>query len=392
MEDKKQNINYLIDINGAKVVERTSEKRGCTAENLLNSYEKRIWLSDTGLPQEVVIDITELNERPEHFTCFGWYCWQSYNSNPSLVELWVSSNMHTWEKWGGFQGSLKGGVLYHSIPPLGKEYRYLKVIVRDTFGASNTYINQLFLLEEYPDTEYYLDDIENLSELHLSVNNSFQDKFDYDSVDLKGKLKSQLDELQEEVKSMCSERNKSPRSLPSPFPSPIHEFISPYQPKNKTDEVIKLKKEVNFWSNAIKDIQKNIEKLVTQVSSLEKKVSNKDTINEISDFKEDIIQEIRKMELGSSRDSNFREDIENMMQEYMSTWESKVYKPQIATLHQKLDKSQVKDDPKEIMQKLKEKLALKAELEQRKQQVAETNSYGAQESRFRGKPSPRSYK
>ena len=66
-----------------------------------------------------------------------------------------------------------------------------------------------------------------------------------ENIDLKGKLKSQLDELQEEVRSMCSEGNDSPRSLPSSFASPIPKHFSPKKVPSKADDILTLKKEVS---------------------------------------------------------------------------------------------------------------------------------------------------
>ena len=42
MEDIIQNVNFLLDTNGAKIHEKTSEKKGCCAENLLNPNERRL--------------------------------------------------------------------------------------------------------------------------------------------------------------------------------------------------------------------------------------------------------------------------------------------------------------------------------------------------------------
>jgi hypothetical protein len=35
------------------------------------------------------------------------------------------------------------------MDPLGKRYNFLKITVKETFGASKTYLNQIFLFEEY---------------------------------------------------------------------------------------------------------------------------------------------------------------------------------------------------------------------------------------------------
>ena len=168
MEEKSDHFNYLLDTNNARICSKTSEKKGCSAENVLNSNERKLWLSDPGLPQELIIDISDLTDRPIYFTCFAWYCWQPYNSNPSLLELWASKSNNKWEKWGSFNGSIKGGIVYFDITPLSREYLYLKVIVRDTFGASNTYINQIYLFDSNPQEaeQHFIEDGEEIQEVN----------------------------------------------------------------------------------------------------------------------------------------------------------------------------------------------------------------------------------
>lgn len=382
MSDFLKNCNFLLETNGASIYEVTSEKKGCCASNLLNSNERTLWLSDPGLPQELIINISSLSERPEFFSCFGWYCWQPYNSNPSQVELWASSNLHNWEKWGQFQGSMKGGVLYFMIPPLGLEYSYIKVVVRDTFGAANTYINQLYLLEENPNKTIQFE------EEHSSpVFNYYEDD------DLKGKLKIQLDELQEEVRSICSEKIDSPKSVPSHFTSPISKVFSPFQkvPK-KPENGLKLKKEVEKWSGCIREMQKNIEKIAGQVGELEKNVMNRDYADELMEFKEEIIREIKQIDFASStreKEEAFSGNLNVMLEEYMRTWEERVYKPQITEIWRKVERKEGgKEDPQAIVKKLKEKIALKAELEKKKRKVI---GIDIEENRIRSRDSPKRY-
>ena len=83
------------------------------------------------------------------------------------------------------------------------------------------------------------------------------------------------------------------------------------------------------------------------------------------------------MDLGSSsfRESqNFAESPEEIVKRMMGLWEEQVYKPKINEIMQRAASRNVqnKEDPQEIMKKLKEKLALKAELEKRKMIVEES--------------------
>jgi uncharacterized coiled-coil protein SlyX len=192
-----------------------------------------------------------------------------------------------------------------------------------------------------------------------------------DQIDMKQRLKAQLDELQEEVKSFYSDRSESPRSSFSKQNSPIKPVFSSFEKPKKQDDLKQLKQEVASWSSCIKEMQTSIEKLSKQLNSIEKNFQNRDYSNELQDFKEEIIQEIKNMEFGSSsfRESqHFSENPEEVFKKMLNQWEEQVYRPQINTLTQKVKNSvERKEDPQDIMKKLKEKLALKAELEKRKQ-------------------------
>lgn len=209
-----------------------------------------------------------------------------------------------------------------------------------------------------------------------------------DTSDMKNRLKAQLDELQEEVKSFCSDRSESPRSSFSKQNSPIKPVYSLPAPCKKSDEILKLKREVASWSSCIKDMQKSISKLSDQLNSIEHNFTNRDVSSELQDFKEEIIQEIKNMDLGSStfRESqNFIENPEDVVKRMMGLWEEQVYKPRINEIMQKVASRNVqnKEDPQEIMRKLKEKLALKAELEKRKMIVEESSNDGRFKTRFK---------
>lgn len=213
---------------------------------------------------------------------------------------------------------------------------------------------------------------------------------DDDSTDMKRKLKAQLNELQEEVKSFCSDRSESPRSSFIKHNNSAAKLYSPGVKEksyfSKGDEVLELKKEVQAWSGCIKDMQKTIEKLGKQLAGLEQNFVNRDYANELQDFKDEIIQEIKNMEFGTSsyRDSVHGDGVEEVVRKMLRNWEEEVYRPQIKIIEQRaLSKMvTVKEDPKEIMRKLKEKLALKAELEKRKMMLYEGSE---SEDRFRMK-------
>jgi hypothetical protein len=54
-----------------------------------------MWLSNTGLPQYFVLDLSEMYERPEEISCFGFDCWHDYPSNPGISVLKLSCHRDT---------------------------------------------------------------------------------------------------------------------------------------------------------------------------------------------------------------------------------------------------------------------------------------------------------
>jgi len=49
-------------------------------------------MSAEGMPQYIVIDISELRVRSTFFKFIGFDCWHDYKSNPAVIELLVSAD------------------------------------------------------------------------------------------------------------------------------------------------------------------------------------------------------------------------------------------------------------------------------------------------------------
>lgn len=95
-----------------------------------------------------------MRQRPKQIKCFGFDCWHDYQTNPAVIELLVSTDAENYINWITLYPELRQGIQLFQIDPLGRKYTYLKIVVRETFGASKTYMNQIFLLEEYvPQTQ-----------------------------------------------------------------------------------------------------------------------------------------------------------------------------------------------------------------------------------------------
>ena len=58
----------------------------------------------------------------------------------TLICIWFHS--------GGRRGAQKQGVQLISVDPISEKYSFLKFTILETYGASKTYLNQVYLLEE----------------------------------------------------------------------------------------------------------------------------------------------------------------------------------------------------------------------------------------------------
>ena len=89
--------NYLDSDNGCEVKDCSSQNKGCVAKNILNSDRKCIWLSKSGLPQSITLDLSNLKQT-QKISCFGIYCWHAYQTNPKKINLFVLHKYETTKK------------------------------------------------------------------------------------------------------------------------------------------------------------------------------------------------------------------------------------------------------------------------------------------------------
>lgn len=260
--------NFLSASNGALVLESSSSRIGCSANSLINN-DKKIWASDEGLPQSIIIDISQLAQW-SHFNYFAWYCWHSYTSNPSIIDLLVTLDYSAYKKWATFQANSSSGLQIFSIDAIPKTYKALKIVIRDTFGASNTYINKIYLFEKLPNSvkkNKNLDEsLINISEISSRLNES-PNFFDFNK-NPKCKLKFQLEEMNEAVRNM---QNK-------------------YE---KFEELELVKEEVEDWGGKIYEINNNLKVLIEKVTKVEEDSRKLNNSKKIAEFKREIIDEIK---------------------------------------------------------------------------------------------------
>jgi len=111
---------------------------------------KQLWLSEDGIPQQITFDISGLTTRSPFYKCIGWTCWHAYSSNPSVVEILVSEDNNSFRTWIICHAELKAGTQIFAIDPLPNKYSFIQFIIRETYGASKTYMNQVLLFEDCP--------------------------------------------------------------------------------------------------------------------------------------------------------------------------------------------------------------------------------------------------
>ena len=110
-----------------------------------------------GLPQEIIIDLTNLKQYPSNiYQSFGVFCWHGYNSNPKLIELKISeenNDINDYQSLGLYKLEQKSGVQifpikYNKNNENAQKIKYIKIIIKENYGEEWTYINQIFLYDK----------------------------------------------------------------------------------------------------------------------------------------------------------------------------------------------------------------------------------------------------
>ena len=91
-----------------------------------------------------------LKNKASSYQCFGIKCCHTYSSNPRLIDLYVSKNGTNYSIWANLELEYTSGDQLFLIDPITPKYKYLKVIIKATFGANQTYLNQIFVCAEHP--------------------------------------------------------------------------------------------------------------------------------------------------------------------------------------------------------------------------------------------------
>ena len=155
---------------------------------------QNFWLSLPGLPQEIIIDLTDLLQYPLNgYQSFGLFCWHGYNTNPKLIELQISiGNNQTkeFQSLGLYELELKNGIQiipikYNDEIKNSRNIKYIKIIIKENFGGEWTYINQIMLFDkDYKEINNALKDSIISFSKSAFIDNNEDDAIDFDNYEV----------------------------------------------------------------------------------------------------------------------------------------------------------------------------------------------------------------
>lgn len=301
--------NYLARANGVQLVSVTSERQNCAGANVLEPNERQIWVSKEGMPQELEFDLSGMKKRGKELHCLGWECWHPYSSNPSVVELWVSEDGEEYIKWARCVSELRAGNHFFRIDPLPRKYQRLRLVIVETHGAANTYLNRAYLLDTVP-RDRVVDRNRSYSSLTPQPIEEIPPVSKaVPAEDPKVKLAHLLTELQEDLKAMQYEHNLPPMR----FSASTCKTFQPEEPDEGRD-------------SQVKDISLAVVSLAQQVESLRQTVVSRNS----GDYLRQLRQELQS-ELPAAI-----ERPEELWEQEMQIWLDRVLEPRLVALERRV--------------------------------------------------------
>ncbi|KAM3145479.1 hypothetical protein pb186bvf_002523 [Paramecium bursaria] len=276
--------NYCTQENGVKICNVSSVLPNCSAENILLSERKNVWMSLAGLPQSITLDLTEMQERPRFIKCFGFDCWHDYTSNPSVIELWVSTDGENFITWITIYPELKQGIQLFQIDPLGSRYKFIKIFIKETFGGSKTYLNQVLLLEEYAAIS-----TESVTESHQQTENGSQYRQIYEEQQIQVQNNEYI-ELAQKIENMGKEVASLKQSHANKQQAPSVQVQKQQQQKcditfqdgqqlTSTERMVNtLKGELQMWKQKSETLEANMQQMTKMMQQLIEKQHQQDEL------------------------------------------------------------------------------------------------------------------
>ena len=165
-------FNFTTSDNNVTIKFCSSAKDKCKANNILLNERKSLWVSEQGVPQTIILNLTKMKKNPKGlFKYWGIYCWHAFSTNPKKIELDVSEDNNSYTYIGDYEIRLKPGTQFFTIEQSMykkvKKINYIKVIIKETYGdsgESRTYINQIFFFDESANLEQDNNEVSNTEE------------------------------------------------------------------------------------------------------------------------------------------------------------------------------------------------------------------------------------
>ena len=165
-------FNFTTSDNNVTIKFCSSAKDKCKANNILLNERKSLWVSEQGVPQTIILNLTKMKKNPKGlFKYWGIYCWHAFSTNPKKIEIDVSEDNNSYTYIGDYEIRLKPGTQFFTIEQnlykKVKKINYIKVIIKETYGdsgESRTYINQIFFFDESANLEQDNNEVSNTEE------------------------------------------------------------------------------------------------------------------------------------------------------------------------------------------------------------------------------------
>ena len=170
------NIFNLVSFeNGGTIYSSTSSHKNYPTLNILTNKIEDKWISEIGIPQEIIIDISNIKFRPKYFKAFGIQCLFQLKSNPKIIEFQILRNFDkNFISLGFYKFLYKNDIqIYIFDKKINFEYIIkLKIIIKETYGDNKTYLNKFFLFENFYVEKNNLNTINNNNSLMNNIINT----------------------------------------------------------------------------------------------------------------------------------------------------------------------------------------------------------------------------
>lgn len=115
-----------------------------------------MWLSDESFPQEIIFKVSNMKQKPLIIRGFGIYCSNSSSFNPKIIEvLYQHKNYQKYISLGNFKLNLSVGTQILTTEEIAfSVIDKIKFVIKESYGGNKTYINNIYLYEYLPTSEF----------------------------------------------------------------------------------------------------------------------------------------------------------------------------------------------------------------------------------------------